>query len=303
MNAIPRRPEALVRANSIELCWDEFGSPDAPPMLLIMGLGAQMILWHDGFCEALANRGFRVIRFDNRDIGRSQRMSGGEGIDFPQLMAAAMQGKKIDAPYDLLDMARDAAGLLDALGIAKAHIVGCSMGGAIAQEMAIHLPNRMLTLTSIMSTPGDPRLPPPTKEATELLMAKPPTTRDDYIAAFERTWRVLRVGSFPQDEATDVDLGARVFSRGLNPAGVGRQLVAIFASGNRTQALGAVKVPTLVIHGNVDPLVRYEAGIATAKAIPGAVLVTIGGMGHALPIPMWPQMVDVIAAHARKAAA
>jgi len=199
-------------------------------------------------------------------------------------------------------MARDTTGLMDVLGIKSAHLVGASMGGMIAQEIAISFPQRVRSLTSIMSTTGNPKVPGPTKEAAAMLMAPPPATKEEYFARFAQTWKILRVGSFPEDEALDPSRAARIFSRGLNPAGVGRQLRAILASGSRKARLSSVTAPTLVIHGTVDPLVRPEGGIDTAASIPGAKLLMIEGMGHAIPIPMWPQIIGAIAEHAHGAA-
>jgi pimeloyl-ACP methyl ester carboxylesterase len=192
---------------------------------------------------------------------------------------------------------------MDVLGIKSAHLVGASMGGMIAQEIAISFPQRLCSLTSIMSTTGNPRIPPPTREASAVLMAPPPTTRDEYIARFAQAWKILRGGSFPEDEARDRSRAERTFERGLNPAGVARQFRAILASGSRKERLHSVKAPTLVIHGTVDPLVRPEAGKDTAASIPGAKLLMIEGMGHALPIPMWPQIIDAIDKHAHSASA
>jgi pimeloyl-ACP methyl ester carboxylesterase len=175
------------------------------------------------------------------------------------------------------------------------------MGGMIAQEMAISFPQRVRSLTSIMSTTGNPKVPPPTREATAMLMAPPPATRQEFLERFAQTWKILRVGSFPEDEALDRGRAERTYERGLNPAGVGRQLRAILASGSRKARLRSVKAPTLVIHGTVDPLVRPEGGKDTAASIPGAKLLMIEGMGHALPIPMWPQIIDAIDKHAHAA--
>ncbi|HTZ71828.1 MAG TPA: alpha/beta fold hydrolase [Acetobacteraceae bacterium] len=297
MDAIPRTPEAFVAANGLRLCTDSFGDPAAPKLLLIMGLGAQMTLWDDDFCAGLAQRGFHVIRFDNRDIGRSTYIDAPAKIDFPALLMAQAQGKPIAAPYLLRDMANDAAGLLDALNIEAAHIVGASMGGMIAQELAIHAPRRVRSLVSIMSTTGHPGLPGPSAEAAAVLLAPPPLTRADYVAQFQRAWKVLRAGSFPEDEARDAARAGGFYDRGLNPAGVARQLLAIFASGDRTAGLATVRAPTLVIHGDVDPLVPLEAGRATAAAVPGAKMLTVPGMGHALPMPVWPAVIDAIATH------
>src|SRR5437868_9255702 len=263
-------------------------------MLLILGLGAPMIHWDDDFCRQLAARGFRVIRFDNRDIGKSSRLTGGKRLTPLELLKLRFLKIPVAAPYKLADMADDVIGLMDALHIKSAHLVGASMGGMIAQEVAISFPERVRSLTSIMSTTGDPKVPPPTREASAMLMAPPPATKEEYFERFAQTWKILRVGSFPQDEALDRARSERTFERGLNPAGVGRQLRAILASGSRTERLASVKAPTLVIHGTVDPLVRPEGGKDTAASIPGAKLLLIEGMGHALPIPMWPQIIDAI---------
>jgi pimeloyl-ACP methyl ester carboxylesterase len=200
-------------------------------------------------------------------------------------------------------MAKDTTGLMDVLGIKSAHLVGASMGGMIAQEIAISFPQRVRSLTSIMSTTGNPKIPPPTREASAMLMAPPPATKEEYFERFAQTWKILRVGSFPEDEALDRSRAERTFERGLNPAGVGRQLRAILASGSRKERLRQVKAPTLVIHGTVDPLVRPEGGKDTAASIPGAKLLMVEGMGHALPIPLWPQIIEAIDKHAHGAAA
>src|SRR5205814_1254696 len=207
------------------------------------------------------------------------------------------------APYRLHDMAKDTVGLMDVLGIASAHLVGASMGGMIAQEVAMLFPQRVRSLTSIMSTTGNPKVPQPSREAAAVLMAPPPATKEEYFERYAQTWKILRAGSFPEDEALDRSRAERTYERGLNPAGVGRQLRAILASGSRKERLRAVKAPTLVIHGTVDPLVRPEGGKDTAASIPGARLLMIEGMGHALPIPMWPQIIDAIDKHAHGAAA
>ena len=301
MNA--HQPPQMAKANGIELCYEIFGASDAEPLVLIMGLGAQMIHWDDEFCQDLAGRGFRVIRFDNRDIGKSTRMSGGKPLRPLELLKLKIFKIAPEAPYKLWDMASDVVGLLDALGIKKAHIVGASMGGKIAQEIAMQYPDRVLSLTSIMSSTGNPKLPPPTREASAMLLAPPPTSKEEYLDRFGKTWKLLRGGSFPLDEAKDIDRAERTYARGLNPAGVGRQLRAILASGNRKDRLGSIKIPTLVVHGTIDPLVRVEAGKDTAASIPGAKLLLIEGMGHALPIPMWPAIIGAIAEHAQGARA
>ena len=302
MTDVPYQPPQLAKANGIEICYDIFGAADAEPLFLIMGLSAQMVLWDDEFCQQLAARGFRVVRFDNRDIGHSTKLTGGKRVTPIDILKIRLFGILPTATYTLRDMAMDTTGLMDALGIRSAHVVGASMGGAIAQEIAIHFPDRIRSLTSIMSTTGNLKLPQPKREAMTLLMSPPPKTKDEYVATFARNWRVLRQGSFPQDEARDRVLAERCYARGLNPAGVGRQLRAILASGARNKALANVRTPTLVIHGTVDPLVRPEAGKDTANSIPGAKLVMVEGMGHAMPIPMWPQIIGAITEHAKAAA-
>jgi len=303
VNLSAHQPPQTARANGIDICYEIFGDAGAEPMLLIMGLGAQMIHWDDDFCRQLAARGFRVIRFDNRDIGKSSRLSGGKRLSPVELLKLRFLKIPVAAPYGLLDMAKDTIGLMDVLGIRSAHLVGASMGGMIAQEIAISFPEWVRSLTSIMSTTGNPKVPPPTREASAILMAPPPATKEEYFVRFAQTWKILRAGSFPEDEALDRSRAERTFERGLNPAGVGRQLRAILASGSRKERLRAVKAPTLVIHGTVDPLVHPMGGKDTAASIPGAKLLMIERMGHALPIPMWPQIIDAIDKHARGAAA
>ena len=303
MNVLAHQPAQIARANGIDLCYEIFGEPGAEPMLLIMGLGAQMIHWDDDFCWQLAARGFRVIRFDNRDIGKSSKMTGGKRLGPVELLKLRFLKIPIAAPYKLSDMAEDVIGLMDVLGIKSAHVVGASMGGMIAQELAISFPQRVRSLTSIMSTTGNPKVPPPTREASAMLMAPPPATQEEFYARFAQTWKILRVGSFPLDESLDRARAERTYARGLNPAGVGRQLRAILAAGNRKARLASVTAPTLVIHGTADPLVRPEGGKDTAASIPGAKLMMIEGMGHALPIPMWPEIIDAIDKHAHGAAA
>jgi len=296
-----QQPPQMARANGIELCYEIFGDAGAEPILLIMGLGGQMIYWDDDFCRLLAERGFRVIRFDNRDIGKSSKLSGGKRLGAIELLKLRVLNIPVAAPYTLLDMAKDTTGLLDTLGIKSAHLVGMSMGGMIAQEIAISFPDRVRSLTSIMSSTGNPKTPQPTREAMAVLTAPPPTTREEYFARHAQTWKVLRGGSFPEDEALDRARAERNYERGLNPAGTGRQLRAILASGSRKERLASVTAPTLVIHGTIDPLARPEGGKDTAASIPGAKLLMIEGMGHALPIRMWPQIIDAIDKHAHAA--
>jgi len=303
VTTLAHQPPQIVSANGIDICYEIFGDANAEPLLLIMGLGAQMIHWDDEFCRQLAAREFRVIRFDNRDIGKSSHMSGGKRLTALELLKLRFLKIPIAAPYRLIDMARDTVGLMDALGIRTAHLVGASMGGMIAQEVAITFPERVRSLTSIMSTTGNPKVPGPTREATAVLMAPPPATKEEYFTRFAQTWKVLRNGSFPEDEALDASRAARTYERGLNPAGISRQLRAILASGSRKERLRSVKAPTLVIHGTIDPLVHPEGGKDTATSIPGAKLLMVERMGHALPIPTWPQIIDAIDKHAHGAAA
>ncbi len=301
VNSIVQQEERFVRANGIDICYDSFGDANAEPMLLIMGLGAQMVLWDDLFCAGLAARGFRVIRFDNRDIGRSTKFSGGKRITPLELIKLRFFNIPVAAPYRLHDMAKDTIALMDALSIPSAHVVGASMGGMIAQEVAISFPQRLRSLTSIMSTTGNPKVPPPTREAAMLLMRPTPTTKEEFFVRFTQTWKFLRVGPFPLDEARDLIRAERIYERGLHYDGSARQLRAILASGSRKHRLRAVTAPTLVIHGTVDPLVHPFGGKDTAASIPGARLMMVEGMGHALPVEMWPEVIDAIAAHAHGA--
>jgi pimeloyl-ACP methyl ester carboxylesterase len=286
-----------IRSNGIDLTFDTFGDPAQPPVLLIMGLGAQMTAWDEAFCAELARRGRWVVRFDNRDIGLSTRFDHAGVPDIGQLLHAAMLGQPVAVPYRLTDMAADAVGLLDGLQIPAAHVVGASMGGAIAQTLAIEHPTRLRTLTSIMATSGQPGLPPPTPEAMQVLLTPTPLDYPSYLARYLATWNLLRAGRFPLDEARDAERAKAAFDRGLNPAGVARQLAAIIASGSRREALASVRTPTLVIHGDADPLVPLAHGQDVAAAVPGARIDIIPGMGHALSISMWPRIIDAIEAH------
>lgn len=292
-------PPATVRANGMDLCYQPFGDPSKPPLVLVMGLGTQMLGWDEGFCLRLADRGYYVIRFDNRDIGRSTWLDGEEPPSIVALLTKAKLGFKPKVPYTLKDMATDTVGLLDALGIARAHIVGASMGGMIGQEMAVAFPDRLLTFTSIMSSTGNPKLPGPTSAAAGLMMAPPSENEAAFLVNYPKLLKVLRNGEFPEDESLDRDRAAAVWARGYHPAGAARQFAAIIASGNRTDALRTLRIPTLVIHGQADPLVPVEAGIDTAAAIPNAKLVLVERMGHALPRSLWNAVIDPIVEHAR----
>lgn len=292
-----------VTANGIRIEYEEFGDRSGRPLLLIMGLGAQMILWPEEFCELLAARGHRVIRFDNRDVGKSTWFDQLGVPDVAAAVGAALMRQPVTAPYLLRDMAADAAGVLDALRIDSAHVVGASMGGMIAQTLAIEFPSRVRTLTSIMSSTGNPDLPPANPEAMGVLLAPPPTTRDEAIERSVAIFRTIGSPGFPFDEAEMRARAARGFDRGFNPAGTVRQLIAILASGSRTDALKGLRVPALVIHGKDDPLVPFPAGQDTAAAIPGAELLAIDGMGHDLPRALWPRFADAISALTARASA
>jgi pimeloyl-ACP methyl ester carboxylesterase len=285
--------EKLVEANGLSLCCQTFGAPSNPAMVLIMGLGAQMIWWDDGLCEALAARGYYLVRFDNRDIGKSSYIP-----KPPPDIMKVMLGS-LPPPYTLNDMARDTVGLLDALGIEAAHFVGASMGGMIAQVAAIERPERVRTLTSIMSTTGERGLPPAKPEVYAAIAAPPPLTVEAYVEANVRVAELLRGYADASEEADARGRATRAAARGLNPAGGARQLAAVIAGGSRREALAGVKAPTLVIHGVDDPLVSVEAGKATAAAIPGAKLILLERMGHTLPRALWPTIVDAIGSHAR----
>jgi pimeloyl-ACP methyl ester carboxylesterase len=259
-----------------------------------MGMAAQMIAWDEEFCELIAERGFWVIRFDNRDAGKSTSLDWAGTPDLAFALTLAWWRQPLDAPYRLQDMALDVVGLLDALKIDKAHLVGASMGGTIAQVVAINHPGRVLSLTSIMSTTGDPDLPQPPMSAIAAVLKSEPRAPEEFVEHYVEAWKRLRGRSSPEDEQRDRARAARIFARGRNRAGAARQLVAILASGSRRQALRKVNTPTLVIHGDADPLVSLAAGIDTARCIAGAKLMVIEGMGHSLLSSMWPRIIDGI---------
>jgi pimeloyl-ACP methyl ester carboxylesterase len=293
--------ERFVTVGDVELCHQNFGRPGDPAVLLIAGLGAQMLLWEDDFCRRLAKRGFFVIRFDNRDIGRSTKLAWTVPADLGQAIAALKPGERIPSPYLLKDMAGDAIGLMDALGIAGAHVAGLSMGGMIAQEMAIHWPERVRSLSSIMSTTGDPRLPPPSPAALQVFSKPSPKTPEEYTEINPGDWRVLRGFASPEDERRDRARAARSAARGLSPEGGQRQFLAVYASGSRKKTLPSVMAPTLVIHGADDPLLPLAHGEDTAATIPGAKLVALERMGHSLAFAHWGRMIDEIVGLAQRA--
>lgn len=286
--------ERLAPANGIEIAYQEIGDPGGEPLLLIMGLATQMLAWDEPFCAMLAERGFRVIRFDNRDIGRSTKV---EAAGLPK-RTDMLLGRRRTAPYLLRDMADDATGLVDHLEIDAAHVVGASMGGMIAQTMAIRQPERVRSLVSIMSTTGSRWLGVPTWKAFGTLFAQPGAGREAAVEHVVRTFRIIGSPGYPMDEARLRELAGASYDRSHSRAGIARQLHAVTASGDRTRPLRNVRVPATVIHGASDPLVRPAAGRATARAIPGARLRMIEGMGHDLPRELWPTIVDEIAATA-----
>jgi pimeloyl-ACP methyl ester carboxylesterase len=289
---IAHSSEKFAKCNGIEIAYDTFGDHASPPVLLIMGLGTQMIHWEEEFCSGLAALGYWVIRFDNRDMGLSTKL---DRFGMPNIYEL-LEGKGIPVPYTLCDMADDAVFLMDALNIGSAHLVGISMGGMISQLMAIHYPQRVRTLTSIMSTTGDPELPGPRPEALQVLFRPVPVKKEPFIQNFIETWQVLNGYKMPMEVDRFKKLAEQTFARGIHPAGNARQLAAVITSGNRKKELSSVSIPTLVIHGGNDPLVPVDCGIDTANAIPGAKLKIIPEMGHMLHRFAWGDIIDEIAA-------
>lgn len=281
----------------VELAYETFGDPSATPVLLVSGLGSQMISYADELCAGLAARGLFVIRFDNRDVGLSTHL---HDAGLPRL-GDVRRGDRSSVHYELADMAADTAGLVDALGLGSVHLVGVSMGGMIAQRVAIDHPARVRSLTSIMSTTGDRSVGGATEAAQGVLYAPPAQDRDGAIARQLETSRVIGSPGFPFDEEAVRARAALAYDRAHDPAGVARQMAAIVTSPDRTADLGRVTVPTLVIHGSEDALVNVSGGRATAAAVPGAELVVIEGMGHDLPRPLWDELTDRITALVERA--
>jgi pimeloyl-ACP methyl ester carboxylesterase len=294
----PHGKPALAGANGIEIAHETFGDPNDPALMLIMGLGYQMVFWDEAFCNQLADRGYHVIRFDNRDSGLSTWLDHAGVPDIPALKQLMAQRKTVSAPYSLLDMADDAVGLLDALEIESAHIAGRSMGGMIGQMMAIHHPDRVRTLTVMMSSTSAPGLPPPDPAVLSALLEPEPEDRDGFVEHTVQIWKILNGIEFEVDETRVREWADLSYTRGLNPGGVSRQFAAIIATGSRKEALRSVTVPTLVIHGDADPLVPVECGIDIADTVPGAKLLIIKGLGHTLARAAYPQIIDAITRHA-----
>lgn len=288
-------------ANRIQISYDTIGDRAAPALLLVAGNGAQLLFWAVEFCESLASKGFFVIRFDNRDSGLSTKF-GEAGIpDFPAAIKALMAGRPVESAYSLDDMADDAVGLLHALGIAKAHVCGASMGGMIAQVIAYRHAKQVLSLTSIMSTTGNPGIPQGKPDALAAVLAPPPEERGAYIEHNMNVWRAIWSPGFPFEEGRARTFLEKSYDRSCYPQGMARQNMAILANGDRSPQLSSIRVPTLVIHGADDPLIPVEGGRDTARVVPGARLVVINGMGHDMPKGVWAEMVDAISKHAAQA--
>lgn len=292
-----------VQANGLTIEYEERGASDAPVILLVMGFGAQLTLWPDDFCDALADGGFRVVRFDNRDIGLSQKFDHAPVPDIMDLTMRAMRGEKLDVAYTLDDMTLDAVGLLDALGIETAHVIGMSMGGMIAQLLAANHAPRVKSLVSIMSTSGNPGLPPGKPEVLQTLTNRPtdPDDREALIAHGVKVFKMIGSPGYPVDDAA---LRARVsqsIDRSFYPQGATRQFAAIIAGGSRVEALKTISTPSLVIHGADDPLVPVDGGKDTARHIPGAELRIVDGMGHDIAPGLVPTLAAAILDHCRKA--
>jgi pimeloyl-ACP methyl ester carboxylesterase len=287
-------------ASGVRLAYERLGEPSAPPVMLMMGIGAQLIAWPDGLCDALVARGLQLVRFDNRDAGLSTHIVNAPAPNLP----AALAGDYSSASYTLSDMAHDVVGLCDALGFASVHVVGASMGGFVAQTVAIEYPQRVRSLTSIMATTGDPKVG---QAHADLLreFAKagggPAATRDAVVQRNVEIFRIVGSPGFPTDEHAVAERAGRAFDRAFDPIGMARQAVAVVASGDRTAKLRDVRVPALVIHGADDKMCDVSGGRATAAAIPGAELIVIDGMGHDLPAPLWRRLADAISDHVLRA--
>ena len=296
---VERSGEQYARVGDLDLCYETFGDRAMPALLLIMGLGSQMLLWQEDFCDQLAERGFWVIRFDNRDVGRSTILRDAHVPTRLELVLRDPRG----VAYTLSDMANDAAGLLDWLDVDAAHVVGASMGGMIAQLLAIGHPQRVLSLVSIMSTTGNRRVGQAHPQLLWRLLRGPSRDREGYVRDFIANYRYIGSRRYPADPERTRALAERCFDRGIHRAGTARQLAAIATAPDRTAMLREVRVPTTVIHGDADRLVMSSGGRATAGAIPGARLVVIPGMAHDLPRELWGELIDEIEKTAARGAA
>ena len=292
---MPRASFTSTDNRSIELEYDHFGNPTDPALLLIMGFTAQMVAWDEEFCTQLADRGHFVIRFDNRDCGLSTKLHGVPSNSDAVIMAAMMETEMPPVPYTLSDMAADAMQVLNHLNIERAHIMGASMGGMIAQTVAIEHPHRVKTLISVMSQPGELTVGQPTQEAMELIVTPAPSDRDEYIA-FAPKWQLWQSKKYRSDEVSRRN-AIRDFDRSNYPEGGPRQMAAIYASGSRAEGLQKLQVPTLVIHGTDDQLITPSGGERTAELIPNSTLLMVDDMGHDMPQPLWPLYLDAISKH------
>jgi pimeloyl-ACP methyl ester carboxylesterase len=287
-------------ANGIEIEYETFGDAGNDPLLLVMGLGAQLTLWDEDFCQMLADRGFFAIRYDNRDVGLSTYFDAAGAPDLMKMMMASASGDPVDAAYTLGDMADDAAGLLDALSIDRAHVVGASMGGMIAQAIAIRHSTRVKSLVSVMSTTGGPDAEPAKPEVMAALMKPAAPSREAQIEQSLELNATIASPGFPGDEQRTRDRIARDYDRAFHPEGTQRQMAAIVTSGSRLDGLAGLKMPTLVIHGDADVLVPPSNGKQTANAIPGSELMSVEGMGHDFPPAIFGRITDAIARNAAK---
>lgn len=291
-----------VTANGISIAYEESGEPGAPAMVLVMGLGMPLVFWPDAFVEGLEKAGFRLVRLDNRDCGLSQRIGKARHGPIPVAMARSVMGLEVHAPYALADMAADVVGLLDALGIARAHVVGESLGGMVAQVLAARHPERVASLTSIMSSSGNPFVSMARPRALGAILHRPENPADPQSVTehLVRVMEVIGSRSRPADAGALRELCGRAARRGYDTNGTARQLLAMLASGDRRAEIATIRAPTLVIHGTDDPLVPKAAGREVARLVPGARLLEFDGMGHDLPSDLIPQIVSAIAAHCRE---
>ncbi|GAB3868771.1 alpha/beta hydrolase [Nocardioides maradonensis] len=301
MQTVETSPELLAPLSAdLELCYQTFGDSAADPLLLVMGLGGPMTWWDTALCEQLARAGFYVIRYDNRDTGRSSR---GRGRVRPHTLLRAFVGGRPRSAYSLDDMAGDAFGLLDHLGITAAHVAGVSMGGMIAQTMAIEHPERVLSLTSIMSTTGSRRVGGPHPVLIPLLLAPRGPSRESYIEGALRVWRVIGSPGYPQTEEKLATRAGNTYDRGVSPEGTLRQMLAVLTQRDRTARLGELRMPVTVVHGLADKMVHVSGGRATAAAVPGSEILLIAGMGHDLPVELFDTFVTAICRTADRARA